>query len=314
MIGAVPATWTCGPTRTAREKPMIASYGEPDGIRRRSKPLVSPGVNALRQIDDWPVELAAVGVARAGAVLATRGPRNAVVRLASVSKLVTSLATLVAAEEGVVDLDEPAGPSGSTVRHLLSHASGLPFEGPVPLMPPERRRIYSTEGFRVVAGHVAVAAGMSFDRYAHAAVAEPLGIGLRTTGHPGAGMQGCLDDLLALGRELLAPTMVASETLVEATAVQFPGLKGVLPGFGRFDPLDWGLGFDLRAAKAPYWMGLRNSPRAFGHFGGSGTFLWVDPDAGLACAALTTRDFGDWAKAVWPVLSDAVLAEAGVVG
>ena len=280
-------------------------------IRRRSGAgLVSRPVEALRQIDSWPVELAAAGAVDTGGVLATRGPTDAVVRLASVSKIVTALATLVAAEEGVVDLDEPAGPPGSTVRHLLAHASGLPFEGAVPLAAAGRRRIYSNEGFSVLAEHVAVAAAMPFDVYAHAAVVEPLGIGLRTTGHPGAGMHACLDDMLALGRELLAPTLVARETLDEATAVQFPGLKGVLPGFGRCDPLDWGLGFDLRDAKAPYWMGTRNSPRAFGHFGGSGTFLWVDPDAGLACAALTTREFDDWAKSAWPRLSDAVLAEA----
>ncbi len=47
----------------------------------------------------------------------------------------------------------------------------------------------------------------------------------------------------------------------------------------------------------------------FGHFGGSGTFLWVDPVAKVACCALTTREFGEWAKVAWPVLSDAVLAE-----
>lgn len=268
-------------------------------------------MEALRQIDGWPVELAAAGVVSVSGVVATRGPRDAVVRLASVSKIVTALATLVAAEEGVVDLDEPAGPPGSTVRHLLAHASGLPFEGLVPLMPPERRRIYSNEGFCVLAEHVAVAAEMPFDRYAHAAVVDPLGIELRPTGHPGAGMQACLDDVLVLGRELLAPTIVAAETLAEATTVQFAGLRGVLPGFGRYDPLDWGLGFDLHDAKAPHWMGSRNSPGAFGHFGGSGTFLWVDREAGLACAALTTREFDSWAKEAWPRLSDAVLAEAG---
>jgi CubicO group peptidase (beta-lactamase class C family) len=59
-------------------------------------------------------------------------------------------------------------------------------------------------------------------------------------------------------------------------------------------------------------MGSRASPRAFGHFGGSGTFLWVDPDAGVVCAALTTREFDDWAKEAWPRFSDAVLDELGV--
>jgi len=268
-------------------------------------------LEALAQIDAWPVDLAVAGVVVADGVVVTRGPRDIAVRLASVSKIVTALAVLVAAEEGIVELDEPAGPPGATVRHLLAHASGLAFEGHRPLMAPGIRRIYSNEGFRVLADHVAMAAEMPFDRYAEAAVVGPLGIELRTTGHPGAGMHGSLDDVLALGRELLRPTLVARETLDEATTVQFPRLRGVLPGFGRQDPLDWGLGFDLRDDKSPYWMGTRNSPASFGHFGGSGTFLWVDPVAGVACAALTTHEFGDWAKEAWPRLSDAVLAELG---
>ena len=82
--------------------------------------------------------------------------------------------------------------------------------------------------------------------------------------------------------------------------VQFPGLDGVLPGFGKQTPNDWGLGFELRDAKSPHWTGARNSPRTFGHFGRSGTFLWVDPDAGVALACLTDRNFGDWAKEAWP--------------
>ncbi len=90
----------------------------------------------------------------------------------------------------------------------------------------------------------------------------------------------------------------------------FPGLAGVLPGFGRQDPNDWGLGFELRDRKRPHWTGASNSERTFGHFGASGTFLWVDPVAGVACGCLTEREFGDWAKEAWPRLADAVLAEA----
>ena len=90
--------------------------------------------------------------------------------------------------------------------------------------------------------------------------------------------------MLALGRELLAPTLVAAETHAEMVAVQFPGLDGVLPDFGRFSPLDWGLGVELKATKAPHWSGTLTSPATFGHFGGSGTFLWVDPAIGVACA------------------------------
>ncbi len=266
-------------------------------------------MDALRQIDDWDVPFAAAGVTRADATVATRGDVRRSVRLASVSKPVSALATLVAAEEGLVDLDEPAGPPGSTVRHLLAHASGLPFHGTVPIAPPGRRRIYSNEGFGVLGELVAARAEMPFVAYVRAAVCEPLGIGLDPEGHPGAGMHACLDDVLALGRELLEPTLVAPETHAEMVTVQFPGLDGVLPDLGRFSPLDWGLGVALKTTKQGHWTGSLTSPRTFGHFGGSGTFLWVDPDRVVACAVLTTREFGEWAKVAWPLLSDAVLRE-----
>jgi CubicO group peptidase (beta-lactamase class C family) len=270
--------------------------------------LVSPRVQALRQIDEWPVEFAAAGLVDRDGQVSTHGDSSHSVRLASVSKPVTALATLVAAEEGVVDLDEPAGPPGSTVRHLLAHASGLPFEGTEPIARPEHRRIYSNEAFRVLAQHLAVRAEMPFSEYVREAVCAPLGIGLDPAGDPGSGMHASLDDVLAIGRELLVPQLVADETCDEMVAVQFPGLAGVLPDYGRFDPLDWGLGVQLNT-RPPTWMGTRTSPHAFGHFGGSGTFLWVDPEAKVVCAALTTREFGDWAKQAWPGLADAILAE-----
>jgi CubicO group peptidase (beta-lactamase class C family) len=124
-------------------------------------------------------------------------------------------------------------------------------------------------------------------------------------------MHASLDDVLALGRELLSPTVVAAETLAEMTSVQFPGLNGVLPDYGRFDTLDWGLGVQLNTTPRS-WMGRLTSDRAFGHFGGSGTFVWVDSEASVVCAALSNRDFGDWAKGAWPTLSDDVLRELGV--
>jgi CubicO group peptidase (beta-lactamase class C family) len=230
-------------------------------------------------------------------------------RWASVTKPVTALACLVAAEEGAIELDDPAGPPGSTFRHLLAHASGLPLEGASPIARPGERRIYSDHGFDVLGAGLAAAAEMPFAEYLAAAVLEPLRLGARYDGRPGSGVHGSLDDLLALGRELLVPTLVAPETLAEATSVQFPGLVGVLPGFGRQNPNDWGLGFELRDGKSPHWTGARNSARTFGHFGRSGTFLWVDPEAEIALACLTDRDFGDWAVTAWPALSDAVLAE-----
>jgi len=268
-------------------------------------------VDELRVIDSWGARTAAAGVVRAGGETAVHGPREAVLRWASVTKLLTGVAVLVAVEEGTVDLDEPAGPEGSTLRHLLSHASGLPPDDGPPLMPPERRRIYSNYGIELAAGLVAERARMEFAAYLRAAVLVPLGLAGELHGSPAWGYRGPLDDMLALARELLAPRLVAPETLAEATVVQFPGLAGVLPGWGRMDPNDWGLAFELRDAKSPHWSGSIASPRTFGHFGAAGTFLWVDPQAQLALGVLTDREFGDWAKEAWPSLSDSVLGEEG---
>ena len=243
-------------------------------------------------------------------MLASHGPRGEVVRWASITKPMVALAVLVAAEEGVLDLDQPAGPEGSTVRHLLAHASGLPFVGRKPIAPVGRRRIYSNTGFILLGDELERAAEMPLAEYLHAAVVAPLGIRAELRGSAAADLFGSLDDLIGLARELQSPTVVAQETLDEMTSVQFAGLAGVLPDVGRFDPNDWGLGVELRDGKQPHWTGTRNSARTFGHFGGSGTFLWIDPEAGIALACLTDRQFGEWALEAWPRLSDDVLAEA----
>jgi CubicO group peptidase (beta-lactamase class C family) len=242
--------------------------------------------------------------------LGRRGDASRVFGWASVTKPVVALAALVAAEEGTIDLDEPAGPPGSTVRHLLAHASGLPFDPGPPISKPGARRIYSNAGFEVLAETIAVEAEMPFEEYLNKAVLQPLGMAAKLRGSAGAGLRGSLDDLVRLMRELLAPTLVAPETFAEATSVQFPGLAGVIPDMGRFDPNDWGLGLELKDGKQPHFSGTLTSPRTFGHWGGSGTFVWVDPEARLALGVLTDLQFGDWAKEAWPPFSDAVVSEA----
>ena len=241
--------------------------------------------------------------------LGRRGDASHVFRWASVSKPVVALAALVAAEEGTIDLDEPAGPPGSTIRHLLAHASGLPFDPGPPIAKPGVRRIYSNAGFEVLAETIAAEAEMPFEEYLQKAVLQPLGMGAQLRGSAGAGLRGSLDDLVKLMRELLAPTLVALETFAEATSIQFPGLAGVIPDLNRFDPNDWGLGLELKDGKQPHFSGTLTSPRTFGHWGGSGTFVWVDPESRLALGVLTDLQFGDWAKEAWPPFSDAVVRE-----
>ena len=113
--------------------------------------------------------------------------------------------------------------------------------------------------------------------------------------------------------EVRAPTLISTETKALATTTHFPDLNGIIPGVGRFAPCPWGLGFEVRGVKQPHWTGTTNSPKTFGHFGGAGTFLWVDPAVGVACLSLTDRPFDEWADEalrLWPQVSDAALAEA----
>jgi CubicO group peptidase (beta-lactamase class C family) len=281
-------------------------------------PPVSRTVNAddlAPLVARWPVDAVSAGVTDSESTLGMAGYPEWVTRIASVGKLLVGVAALVALEEGTVDLDEPAGPSGSTVRHLLAHASGLAFDSDRSIAPPGRRRIYSNTGIERFADHLTARAGMPFGEYLRLGVLEPLGMAATTLrGSPAHAVWSTASDLLRFSRELLAPTLVSAEMLAEATRPQFPDLGGVLPDLGRFDPNPWGLTFEIRDGKDPHWTGKRNSPATFGHFGGAGGFLWVDPKAGLATIALTDRDFGPWALEAWPTFSDAVLERYARVG
>jgi CubicO group peptidase (beta-lactamase class C family) len=272
-------------------------------------------MSALDVLADWPVTNAAAAVVGPGGVLASHGDVDRRFALASVTKLLVTRAAQVAVEEGVVDLDTPAGPEGSTIRHLLAHASGLSMRSADVIAEPGRRRIYSNEGFGVLAAALAEASEIPFDRYLAEAVFQPLGMGASAlTGGAkaaGFGAESTVADLSAFAGDLLRPTLVSPQMHAGAVTVQFPGLAGVLPGYGAQRPNDWGLGFELRDGKSPHWTGSLNDGGTFGHFGQSGTFLWVDPAADLALVVLTDRDFGDWAHPLWPAISDGVLREFG---
>ncbi len=265
---------------------------------------------AVGTVLDWPVPHVAAAVVRAdGAVAATAGEQEREFRLASVTKPVVAYAVLIAVEEGAVSWDDPAGPEGATVRHLAAHTSGVSFEDGTVQAKPGKRRIYSNRGFELLADAVTAGAGMAFTDYLDEAVLAPLGMSAtRLEGSPAAGIVSTCADMIRFAAELQAPTLLSAETLAVATTVAFPDTDGVLPGFGRQKPNDWGLGFEIRDGKSPHWTGAHSSPRTYGHFGQSGTFLWVDPDAGAACVVLTDRDFSQWAVESWPPFSDRVLA------
>ncbi|BBX96975.1 serine hydrolase domain-containing protein [Mycobacterium lacus] len=269
--------------------------------------------DALDPLADWPVANVAAAVIGPTGVLATHGDTAREFVLASVTKPLVARAVQIAIEEGVVDLDTAAGPPGSTIRHLLAHASGLAMHSEHVLARPGTRRMYSNYGFTVLAETLQQESGIEFDRYVAEAVFGPLGMAATRldggTWAAGFGATSTVADLAVFAGDLLRPSAVSAQMHADATAVQFPGLDGVLPGYGVQRPNDWGLGFEIRDSKSPHWTGTRNSARTYGHFGQSGGFIWADPEADLALVVLTDRDFGEWAVDTWPVLSDAVLAE-----
>jgi CubicO group peptidase (beta-lactamase class C family) len=268
---------------------------------------------ALAQLDEWPVSHAAAAVVGPDGVLDAHGHVAEPFPLASVTKPLTALATLVAVEEGALELTDSADERlipGATLRHLLAHASGLAPERRLRSFGPGVRRVYSNVGIELAAELVEAAVEMPFAAYLAESVVAPLGLSAtRLAGSPAADAVASVRDLARVILELLSPQgLLHPSTLTDACSVQYPGLRGVLPGFGSQDPNDWGLGFEIRGNKHPHWTGGTNAPATFGHFGQSGTMFWIDPAAGIGLVALADRDFGPWAASAWPRLSDAVLA------
>lgn len=270
-------------------------------------------MDSVKATENWPVEHASAAVVLAdGSVAGTSGDLERRYPLASVTKLLTAYSMLVALDEGALELDQPAGPEGSTVRHLLAHSAGYDFAERTVRYEPGTRRLYSNAGFEVLGETLEEATGISMADYLREGVLAPLGMtSTALEGSPAAGAVSTVADLSRFAAELQQPVLTAPGRLAEATTVVFPGLSGVLPGFGRQKENDWGLGFEIRNSKSPHWTGANSSPRTFGHFGQSGTFLWVDPESGAAAVALTDRDFGPWAAEVWPPFTDGVLEELG---
>ncbi len=279
----------------------------PEIAHHRSRYRRAVNLDAI--VSTWPVH-AAVAVVGPNGTLASTSGTDVVRRFASVTKPIAVLGILDAVHAGELDLDEPAGPEGSTLRHLLSHASGLNFDDDRQLAAAGTRRIYSNRGIETAGEFFEQRTGVPLAHRVHERILAPLGMQHTTlNGSPAKDMTGTVDDLALLARELLDPRVLDPDLLDEATTVQFPGVAGILPSYGRQTPNDWGLGFEIRSHKDPHWTGSLNSAHAFGHFGQSGSFLWVDPAYDLACVSLSDTDFGPWAMESWPPLSDAVIRE-----
>ena len=285
---------------------------------------------ALAQFD-FPVAMIASELTVDGRVrtLVEAGQIDEVFPFASVTKPIVAWSALVAVERGLLDLDAPAGAGtahgaagagtahsaaramlpGATVRHLLAHASGIAFDSDAVLAAPGTRRIYSNRGIEILGERLQEATATPLERWVETTVLEPLGMSsVLVPGSPAHSGEGTARDLAVFAGELAAPRLIGASLAAEATSVVFPGLDGVLPGYGRQAPNDFGLGVEVRGHKHPHWTGRAGSPTTFGHFGQSGSFIWVDPEARRQAVFLGERRFAAVHKDAWPDLCDQILA------
>ena len=277
--------------------------------------IIEPVSNGSRPVDDdpatllaqWPVgECAAIWV-RADGSRSTFGSLHNRFRLASLTKPLFAYAVLVAAEEGTLPLERPLGPAGSTVAHLLAHASGLGPEAGDPVIPPAQRRIYSNAGFELLGEALTASSGFALAEYLREAVFEPLGMNNSALeGSPAHGAVSSAIDLMKFLGELQEPQLISSQTLARLITPAFGELSGVLPGYGMQRPNPWGLGLEIRGHKRPHWTGPSQSPETVGHFGAAGTFLWMDPASGSRAVVLTDTAFGSWAVERWATFNEVV--------
>ena len=253
----------------------------------------------------------ALVVTQDGQVIARAGDVDAVYPLASVTKPLVVWSALVAVDRGLLALDDPAGPGlpGATIAHLMSHSSGVAFDSPAVLAAPGTRRVYSNFGIEILGQRLQEATATPLEAWVETTVLEPLGMAsVLVPGSPAYSGSGTAADLSVFARELAAPRLVSADLAALARTPFLPQLDGVLPGYGRQVPNGFGLGLEVRGHKSPHWTGSRNSPATFGHFGQSGSFVWVDPVAGRQAVFLGEQPFGAVHKASWPALCDQILA------
>lgn len=247
---------------------------------------------------------------REGRSLFEQGDVHQVFTLASVTKLLTGLAAHRAVQAGYLRLDQPAGPPGSTLRHLLSHASGLAPEGDgqTAIALPQQTRIYSNQGYEVVQGLLEESTQRPLQQWLFESVLAPLGAEeLQVHGSAAHSGLGNVAQMALIAQELLSPRLLSLDSLRNFSTPVFPTLRGILPGYGMARPNGWGMGAEVRGQKSPHWTAPGASLETFGHFGVSGSFLWVDPPRGLAAIFLGEQPFGPWHKQHWPSLSQMVL-------
>ena len=265
-------------------------------------------------------------------------------RVASVTKTYLAALAHLLADEGVLDLDEPVTlsgvPEGATLRHLLSHTSGLPHDYPLRPVAWDEEKLaalgaravcdpgtcieYSDLGFIAAGVLIEGATGRTIDDLFRERIFEPNGLDETWFGdsrlpegtarsHTGDGRERGAFFEVAFGpgtwtagaMVTSAPDLLAwGEALFGGRVVSTQHLREMTDGRTTRD-LPCG-----DHCPGPYGLGVglgrAHGRRAFGHGGVTGAQLVHLPEEHLTVAVLTSRTAGEGP------LVDAILDATGV--
>lgn len=301
---------------------------------------LSPGHIPLRHEVPFPYALAVLSRQGSGDIYvwtggSSRADLEQSFKWMSVTKVLVSTAfwvqSLPQLDGQILPLDtsvpSPA-PPGVTLRDLLAHCSGLPFDNPHPdgvqdsknqlgmrlgitspqaaTIAPFTKRIYSNYGFEVAASFAATKLAMPWTQWVARTILHPLGMSdTKLVGSPAWGATSPINDLAKLAAELLNPTRtpLSSSDIAGFARPVHPGLRGMLPGYGHHRDNLWGTGVEIHGHKTPHYLPPEFPSEVFGHFGQSGSFIWVDLGAGVAGVFLGGQNFGSIHKSLWPQLN-----------
>ncbi len=294
---------------------------------------------------------------------------DAIFLIASITKPIVATGALLLAERGLLTLDDRVeeyvpgfgreGKHAVTIRHLLTHTSGLPDMLPnnfelraahAPLsdfvagacasklaFQPGRGVQYQSMGFAMLGEIITRITGKTCAQFLDDEIFQPLGMvdtalgapaewfaganpkveriaevflpensGMaheaaacwnwnspywRKLGAPWGGLLTTPADLAKFGQMLLGQgrlgnlQIVSPATLRAATRNQLETMRDVPADDRRTRP--WGLGWRLNwTASANFGDFL--GPRSYGHWGATGTLMWLDPDLDACVILLTT--------------------------
>ncbi len=308
---------------------------------------------------------AALAIGRKGQVVVERGigrvgwgeyemavdPDRTVYDVASLTKVVgTTTAVMLLVEDGRMSLNDPVGrylpewryglKGQATIRHLLTHTSGLPaganLWAPTPedalgkalnlslIATPGTRVTYSDIGFVVLWAAAEKAAGEPLYRLLDRRVYSPLGM-RSTTFLPGEGCSLCAptsmrDDWSGLQRGRVHDPIarqlggVGGNAGLFSTGHDLARYAGMLANRGELDGVRIFHASTVDAfTRRQYGAGSRTlgwdtaeDGATYGHTGYTGTSIWIDPVRGSWSVLLTNRVYEPRAENRIPALRRAV--------